>query len=180
MKSESLVDQTVDCVQTTFVRDGAKDRYKARDRVGLDKYVNFDEPFDNVVCVHFEHLVMPAKIKPSQTHADVTRGKHKMFTKKQRTQQFTTSACTMFRPGGRNSHVDAVPSCSRPFVELYLSRLCSQQLDGSCQVRSSTPQNIIDPRTLFTAEFQMSDIKADDPFCLVLDCGERDDNLVTT
>ena len=120
MKSESLVDQTVDCVQTTFVRDGAKDRYKARDRVGLDKYVNFDEPFDNVVCVHFEHLVMPAKIKPSQTHADVTRGKHKMFTKKQRTQQFTTSACTMFRPGGRNSHVDAVPSCSRPFVESLL------------------------------------------------------------
>ena len=55
-----------------------------KDRVELDTYVCFDELSDHVVLVHPEHLVMPAKTKAMEQHADVTRGRNKMFTKKKK------------------------------------------------------------------------------------------------
>ena len=70
----------------------------------------------------------------------------------------------------RPPHVDAVPSCSRSCVEIHFSRRCSQQLDVHRHVRPNT--NVMHPRILDER------MKADDPFCLVVDCG--DENLFTT
>ena len=149
---------------------------------------------------------MPAKVKPVEQHADVTRGKNQMFTKKQRTQYqeqcrfaayreeltwsnlgnqdsemlFMTTENKMFLICVRDFHADVVPSGPRSFVELYFSRVCSQQLDGPCQVHLISPQASSTQQACITGEFLMSESKLTlhSVLCWIVENGTRDHHQV--